>query len=135
MRDRSLAAFQCFSRHMRTQTGSDATSHVVVICVVLDVTHEQDDRLVSHVLPPMRSAAGLRSNVAGLVCNRNRAVARIFDDLAFRDVNDCGTISVAVPGHDAAWLNSELAEAKLAFFDVCRFFFKIDSCEHGVGYT
>jgi hypothetical protein len=42
---------------------------------------------------------------------------------------------VAVPGHDAAWLNSELAEAKLALFDVGGFFFKIDSSEHGVGYT
>jgi hypothetical protein len=41
---------------------------------------------------------------------------------------------VAVPGHDAAWLNSD-AEAKLALFDVGGFFFKIDSSEHGVGYT
>src|SRR6516225_372602 len=81
----------------------------------------------------MRGAAGLGADIAGLVHNRNRAVAGVFDDLAFSDVDDGGTIGVAVPRHDAAGLDGELAEAELTLLDVCRFLLEVDGGKHGIG--
>ena len=43
-----------------------AASHVVVGLIVQYVAHKQDDRLAPEVLPPMRGAAGLRHDIAGL---------------------------------------------------------------------
>src|SRR5262245_12100322 len=83
----------------------------------------------------MRGAAGLRADLTGLVRNRNRAVAGILDDLALRDVDDRGSIAVAVPRHDAARLYGKLAEPQLAVLDVCRLLFEIDGGEHRVGYA
>src|SRR5262245_27944217 len=85
-----------------------APSHVVVGLVVQDITDEQHDGLAAEVLPPVRCAAGLRPDVAGLVHDRLGTVAGVFDDFAFRDVDDGGAVAVAVPGHDAARLDREL---------------------------
>jgi len=51
------------------------------------------------------------------------------------DVDDRGTIAVAVPWHDAAGLDRELAEPQLAVLDVCRFLLEVDSGEHRIGDT
>src|SRR3974377_2166016 len=83
----------------------------------------------------MRGAAGLGADIAGLVHDWNRAVAGVFDDLAFGDVDDGGSIAVAVPRHDAAGLDGELAEAELALLDVRRLLFEIDGGKHGVGHA
>src|SRR5947208_146784 len=76
-------------------------SHIVVVLVVKDIAHEQNDGLVAVVLPPMRGAARLRPDLAGFMHDRIGAVAGVFDDLPLGDVDDRGTIGVAVPGHDA----------------------------------
>jgi hypothetical protein len=39
---------------------------VLVVLVVKHVAHEQHDRLVPEVLPPMRGAAGLRPDIANI---------------------------------------------------------------------
>jgi hypothetical protein len=49
----------------------------------------------------MGGATRLWPYIASLVHNRNRAVAGVFDDLAFCDVDDRRTIGVTVPRHDA----------------------------------
>src|SRR5215831_4790456 len=109
------------------------SSHVVIALVVENIAHEQNDRLTAEILPPVRSAARFRPDVAGLVHNRIGAIAGIFDDLALGDVDDGRTVSVAVPGHDAARLDRELAKTKLALLDVRRLLLKIDGGEHRVG--
>src|SRR6516162_1368138 len=83
----------------------------------------------------MRGAACLGADFAGLMHNGNRAVAGVFDDFALRDVNNRGTIAVAVPWHDATRLYGELAEPELTLLDVGRFFLEIDGGEHGVGHA
>src|SRR6516225_11665227 len=118
-------------RAVSNDTG--ATSHVVVGLVVQHVAHKQDDRLAPEVLPPMRGAAGLGADITGLVHDWNRAVAGVFDDLALRDIDDRGSIAVAMPRHDAPWFDRKLAEPELALLDVCRLFFEIDGGQHGVG--
>src|SRR5262249_51411700 len=95
----------------------------------------QNDGLVSEVLPPMGGATRLRPYLASFVHNWNRAVAGIFDDLAFCDVDDRRTIAMTVPRHDAAWLNSKFAEPELTLLDVCRLLFKIDGGQDRVGHT
>ena len=74
----------------------------------------------------MGGATRLWPYLASFVHNRNRAVAGIFDDFAFCDVDDRRTIAVAVPRHDAAWLDSKFTEPELTLLDVCRLLFKID---------
>ena len=56
-------------------------------------------------------------------------------DLAFDDVDDGGTIGVAVPGHDAARLDGELAHAEVAAVDVERRLGDIDRGDDGVGHA
>src|SRR5262245_17081794 len=91
----------CFSgRH----TSWERRSHVVIVLVVQHVADEQDDGLFSVILPPVRGAARLRPDLAGLVRDRDCAIAGVFDDLALGDVDDRGTVGMAVPGHDAAGL-------------------------------
>ena len=70
-------------------------SHIVVVLVVKDIAHEQNDGLVAVVLPPMRGAARLRPDLAGFMHDRIGAVAGVFDDLPLGDVDDRGTIGVA----------------------------------------
>src|SRR5262249_36616317 len=94
-----------------------------------------NDGLVSQVLPPMGGATRLRPYLASFVHNRNRAVAGIFDNLAFCDVDDRRTIAVTVPRHDAAWLDSKFTEPELTLLDVCRLLFKVDGGEDRVGYA
>src|SRR5262249_42145733 len=121
---RSPAVTSCGSHRGRSVTcclnDAPASSHVVVALVVKDIAHEQNDRLVAEVLPPVPGAARLRPNIAGFVHDRISAVAGVFDDLTLDDVDDCGAVVVAMPGHDAAGLDRELAETQLAFLDVRR---------------
>src|SRR6266568_4636431 len=112
-----------------------AKSHVVIVLVVHHVAYKQDDGLISEVLPPMRGAAGLRPDFPGFVHDRIRAVAGIFDDLAFRDVDDRRSIAVAVPRYDASRLDREFAEPELTPLDICRLLFEIDGGENGVGHA
>src|SRR5215472_16878207 len=114
---------------------SNLASHVVIALVVQHVAHKQNDGLVSQVLPPMGCAAGLWPYLTSFVHNRNQAVTCLFDDLAFCDVDDRGTVAVTVPRHDAAWLDSEFSESELTLLDVCRLLFKIDGGEDRVGYA
>src|SRR5262249_7458698 len=108
----------------RGSTMSNLASHVVIALVVQHVAHKQNNGLISQVLPPMGRAAGLWPHLTSFVQNRNRAATGIFDDLAFCDVDDRGTVAVTVPRHDAAWLDSEFAEPELTLLDVCRLLFK-----------
>src|SRR5262249_59548179 len=107
----------------------------VVFRVVKDIADEQNDGFVAVVLPPMRCPARLRPDVAGLMHNWIGAVAGVFDDLALGDVDDRRSIGVAVPGHDAARLDRELAEAQLALFEFRRLLLEIDGSKHRVGYA
>src|SRR5262249_3643800 len=115
------------------QTTPNLASHIVIALVVQHVAHKQNDGLVAQVLPPVGGATRLRPYLTSFVHNRNRAVAGIFDDLAFCDVDDRRTIAVTVPRHDAAWLDSEFAEPELTPLDVGRLLFKIDGGEDCVG--
>src|SRR5262245_11643277 len=83
----------------------------------------------------MGGATRLWPYLTSFVHDRNRAVAGIFDDLAFCDVDDRRTIAVAVPRHDAAWLDSKFTEPELTLLDVCRLLFKIDGGKDRVGHA
>src|SRR5262249_26138575 len=117
----------------RCLNDAHASSHVVVALVVKDIAHKQNDGLVAEVLPPVRGAARLRPDIAGFVHDRISAVAGVFDDLALGDVDDRGAVAVAVPWHDAARLDRELAETQLAILDVRRLLLEVDGGEHRVG--
>src|SRR5262249_21676205 len=106
-------------------------SHVVVVRVVQDVEGEQGDGLVAEVLPPMGGALGLGTYLARLVQDRDRAVAGVFDDLALDDVDQRGTISMAVPRHDAAGLDHQLANPLQMIVELHRLLRQVDAGQHG----
>src|SRR5262249_34063553 len=101
-------------RTRRVRAEPACSSHVLVVLVVQDVEREQRHRLLAEVLPPVRGAERLPRHLAGLVQDRPGAVAGIFVDLAFDDVDQRGSVVVAVPGNDAAGLNDEPADPHLA---------------------
>jgi hypothetical protein len=78
----------------------------VIVFIVEHIAHEQHHGLLSVILPPMGGAAGLRPDVAGLVNDWHGAVACILNDLALGDVDDRGTVAVAMPRDNAAGLDS-----------------------------
>src|SRR5262249_24317309 len=81
----------------------------------------------------MRCTAGLWPDIGCLVHDRNRAVASVFDDLAFGDVDNGGAIGMAVPRYDATGLDGELAEAELTLLAICRLLLEIDGGKHCIG--
>src|SRR5262245_57570309 len=83
----------------------------------------------------MRNLRRLGDDVAGLVHDRTGAVRRVFDDLAFGDVDDGGTVGVAVPGNDAAWLDRELAHAEIPALDVEWRLADVDRGDDRVGHS
>ena len=98
-----------------------------------EVGGEQHDGRVAEILPPMRYVGGLGHDVARVMHQRHGAIARIFVDLAFDDVDDGGTVGVAVPGDDAARLDHELAHAEVPAIDVERRLAHVDRGDGGVG--
>ena len=54
------------------------------------------------------------------------AVAGVFDDLALLHVDQRWTVVMAVPRHDAAGLDRQLAEAQFAILDIGRLLLEID---------
>src|SRR5215203_87198 len=96
------APFGATGRHDATEAGEAQPSHMLVVRVVPHVADEQHHWLVAQVLPPVRGALGLGPDLAGLVMDRSRAVAGVFDDLALGDVDQCRSVVMAVPWHDAA---------------------------------
>src|SRR3954452_8694666 len=107
--------------------------HVVVMRVLADVAYIEDDRFLAEVLPPVRGAGDLGADVAGLVHDRIDAVGSVFDDLALLHEDQGRAVVMAVPGHDAAGLDGQLAEAQLAAFDMRRLFAEVDGAERDVG--
>src|SRR6266496_722667 len=81
----------------------------------------------------MRGGVDFARDVARLVHDRNRAIAGVFDDLAFDDVDDRRPIAVAVPGDDTARLDDELAQAQLTLRDFGRLVRELDRGEHRIG--
>ena len=77
----------------------------MVVFIPQQIGGEEHDGLVAEILPPMGDLRGLGHHVAGFVHNRHCTVASVFVDLPFDDVNDRGTIGVAVPRHDAPGLD------------------------------
>src|SRR6266545_6186146 len=109
--------------------------HIVVVRILADIADIENDHLGTEVLPPMRGAEHLGSDIAGLVQNGLRAVAGVFNDLALLHKNESGPIVVAVPWHDAAGLDRELAEAQLAVPEVRRLLFEVNRAQRHVGYA
>src|SRR5712691_6341821 len=109
--------------------------HIVVVRILADVADVENDGLGTEVLPPMRGAEHLGSDIAGLVQNGLCAVAGVFDDLALLHKNESGPVVVAVPWHDAAGLDRQLAEAQLAVLEVRRLLFEVDRTQSHVGYA
>ena len=97
----------------------------MIVLVLEQVSGEQHDGLVAGILPPMRNFARLGDDVAGLMHDRHGAIRCVLVDLAVDDVDDGRPVAVAVPGHDPAWLDGELAHAELAVLDVGRLFFHV----------
>src|SRR5690349_24191046 len=90
--------------------GEGARLHIVVGWIPADVADVENDSLLAEVLPPMGGAEYFRTDVAGLVRDRDLAVAGIFDDLALLHEDQRRPIIVAVPGHDAVGFDGQLAE-------------------------
>src|SRR3954471_846281 len=107
--------------------------HVVVVRILADVADIENDGLLAEVLPPVRGTGDFRPDLAGLVHDRLGAVAGIFDDLALLDEDQRGTVVMAVPGHDAARLHRQLAEAQLAIPDIGRLLLEVDRAKRHVG--
>src|SRR6266702_4063747 len=124
-------------RHIR-QRGVGAlvtyrSLHVVVVRILADIADIQNDGLGPEILPPVRGAEYLGPDIAGLVQNRLGAVAGIFDDFALLDIDQGRPVVVAVPWHDAARLDRQLAEAQFAVFEVCGLLLEIDRTQSHVG--
>src|SRR5205823_6264141 len=107
--------------------------HIVVVRILADIADIQNDTLVAQVFPPMRGAEYLGPDIAGLVHNGLCAVAGIFDDLALLHKDEGWSVVVAVPGHDAAGLDRQLAESQLAILEVRRLLFEVDRTQRDVG--
>src|SRR5262249_44233462 len=112
---------------------TDMPSHIVVGLAVKDIAYEQNGGLIAVVLPPVGGVALLRPDIARLMHDRVGAVAGVFDDLALGDVDDRRTVAVAVPGHDTARFDRELAEAQLPVLDIRRLLLEVYGGEHRVG--
>src|SRR5215207_5519674 len=106
--------------------------HVVVVRILADIADIENDGLLAEVLPPVRGAGDFRPDLAGLVHDRVGAVAGVFDDLTLLDEDQRGTIVVAVPGHDTAGLDRQLAEAQFAIPDVGRLLLEVDRAKRDV---
>src|SRR5262245_32261957 len=106
---------------------------MLVLRIVEDVERQQRHRLLARVLPPMRRPERFPGYIAGLVEDRDRAVAAVFDDLAFDDIDERRAVIVAVPGNDAIGLDYQLANPHLAAVGLDRFVGEIDRGEYGVG--
>src|SRR5262249_57163999 len=91
------------------------------------------DGCIRQVLSLMGGDVGFGPDVAGFVYDRISEVAGVFDDLSFGDIDDRGTIVVAMPRHDPAGFDRELAESELAFLDIRRLLLEVDGGEYGVG--
>src|SRR4029450_13811996 len=107
--------------------------HVVVVRILADVADIENDGLLAEVLPPMRGAGDFRPDLAGLGQDRVGAVAGVFDDFALLDIDQRRTVVMAVPGHDAARLDRQLAEAELALLYVGRLLLEVDRAKRHVG--
>src|ERR1043165_2200749 len=110
-------------------------SHMLVVRILADVADVEDHGLGALVFPPVRRALGLGPDLALLMQDRDRAVARIFVDLALRDEDQRRAVVVAVPRHDAAGLDGELAEAQLAALRRDVFVREIDRAERRIGHA
>src|SRR5216684_3911905 len=106
--------------------------HLVVAGILADVADIENDGLFSEVLPPMRGTGHFRPDIAGLVRDRHLTIAGIFDDLALLHEDQRGPVVMAMPGHDAAGLDGELAEAQLAALDMGGLLAEIDGTERDV---
>jgi hypothetical protein len=120
---------------MRRGWGEAQSSHIVIAFVVADVANVQNDGDVSEVLPPMRRTLDFGSNLTGLVNDRGRAIAGVFDDFTLLDENERWAVIMAVPGNYATRLNHELAEAQLMIGNLCFLFAEIDRAERSIGDT
>src|SRR5258707_7251552 len=81
----------------------------------------------------VRNTSGL---ISPALCKMGlRAIAGVFNDLALLHKNESGPIVVAVPWHDAAGLDRQLAEAQLAVLEVRRLLFEVDRTQSHVGYA
>src|SRR6266404_3677302 len=107
--------------------------HIVVVRILADVADIEDDGFLAEVLPPVRGAEHFGPDLAGLVQDRLGAVAGVFDDLALLHEDQRRTVVMAVPRHDAAGLDRQLAEAQLAILDVGGLLLEIDRTERDVG--
>ena len=65
-------------------------------------------------------------DIAGLVHDRLGAVAGVFDDLALLHEDQRRPVVMAVPGHDAAGLDRQLAKSQFAVLEMRRLLFEID---------
>jgi hypothetical protein len=59
----------------------------VVVRILADVADIENDGFLAEILPPVRGAGDFRPDLAGLVHDRLRAVAGVFDDLALLDID------------------------------------------------
>src|SRR5215212_10374619 len=94
--------------------------HIVVVRILADVADIKNDGLCADVFPPVRCAVDLGPDLARLVDNRIGAVARVFHDLTLLNEDQSGTVIMAVPWHNSAGLDCQLAETQFAVLQVCR---------------
>src|SRR4051794_8130653 len=122
-------------RHIRSHArrSGGRSLHVVVVRILADVADIENDGLLAQILPPVRGAEYFGPDVAGLVQDRLGAVAGVFDDFALLNEDQRRTVVMAVPWHDAAGLDRQLAEAQLAVLEVGRLLLEIDRAERDVG--
>ena len=106
---------------------------MLVVRVPADVADEQHRGLLAEVLPPVRGADDFWAISPALCRIGAGAVAGVFDDLALGDVDQRRAVVMAVPRHDPAGLDHELAEAQLAALDLRRLLFEIDGAERRIG--
>src|SRR5882724_11100408 len=78
-------------------------------------------------------------NTSGLIspalCKMGSAQLLAYSTISLLHKNESGPIVVAVPWHDTAGLDRQLAEAQLAVLEVRRLLFEVDRTECHVGYA
>src|SRR5574338_78371 len=92
--------------------------HRLGLAIVDDVGNRQHHGGVAGVLPPVLRAEELARDVAGLVQDRDEALAAVLVDLAGVHHDERGPIGVRMERHDAAGLDLHVAKAKASLVEL-----------------
>ena len=123
-------------RHVQGVGGAGTTPHMLWSLVSFRRSAESSTTVLSPRFFHQCETSGVSATTSPALCTIGAAQFDAYSsDLAFGDVDDGGTVGVAVPGHDATRLDDELAHAEVPAVDVERRLGDIDRGDDGIGHA